>query len=985
MGQYMEFFVLDEEVRRQEQALPALRGQARLHGLTELAWHLRQRDSRRSLVLLEQAHTLWPACPPEALPLLQARALLIQSEIHLLFADLDAAWQDSEAALQLLLADDQPCALADTFYLRGYIASEQGKSEQRDALWQTGLQIASHGADPVRLALVQARVAIRAAYKDPAKAQADWQAPLQPDRHDRFLARRAEAHDFCGLVDSLTGQPGSSIMHLSQAFDLCQQLGNLRRAIVLSCNIGDAFNELNDHQNAAEWLQKGLALARPTGWPRLTGFCLSQMGETLRRLGRLAAAQQFLDDAFAALATLPHSETYAVTVLYQSDVYLDSRAYPQALASFDQLQHLARRLHRGDLEMSAWRGQAEALFHMHQVPAAISAATSALSLAESSLDKKEQISALQVLAMIHGRPQSTKTPGAGTGAGTGAVTGAGAAHAALDCLLRAQQIAAGIDGFLMPPDLLTDLAQAYAATGEHQPALDAAMAANLARTELHHHETDNRVLAMQLTWQVERTRAELAHQRQLAEAESMRASLLQQNSQTLENLGLIGQEITTHLHPQAVFEALYRHVRALLDVYSMDIYLLDADGLALNGQFSMENDQKVAPVSFPLSDSGRSSVLCVRERREILLDVDPVHPDDRLVPGTANTLSRLFAPLMAGAEVMGVMTVQALRRQAYGERERLIFRTLCAYGAIALDNAHAYQELAHTQSALQQSNLALTHSLADLQRTQAQLVQAEKMAALGALVAGVAHEINTPLGTTVMAISGVAAALQQLATSLANSDPMQRDCQTHLDEAHEYLHLAERSAARAAGLVSQFKEIAADFSDEPPSQIDLADFLGALCTDVRARLAEHDHRLTLQVAPGLRLVTGARALAEALSRILSNVADHAFANDYPAGEGRLEVDAVRQSDRGTGTGTGQIMLTLRDNGNGIAAAHLPKLFDPFFTTRSGEGDHAGLGLHVAYNQITQHLQGRIEIASQPGSGTTVTLWLPEQAELKRPN
>jgi diguanylate cyclase (GGDEF)-like protein len=183
--------------------------------------------------------------------------------------------------------------------------------------------------------------------------------------------------------------------------------------------------------------------------------------------------------------------------------------------------------------------------------------------------------------------------------------------------------------------------------------------------------------------------------------------VLQQTSDTLERLGAIGQEITAHLDASAVLKALDRHVHGLLDANHFSVYLFHSDELTLVMAFGVEASKPVPATHVSLSDPSAYSARCVRERREILVDFDEATDNRNTIPGTAPMLSQLFAPLIIGDRVLGVMTIQSPRRHAYGEREQLIFRTLCAYGAIALDNAATYRELEATLNTLSETKAQL--------------------------------------------------------------------------------------------------------------------------------------------------------------------------------------------------------------------------------------------------------------------------------------
>jgi diguanylate cyclase (GGDEF)-like protein len=175
----------------------------------------------------------------------------------------------------------------------------------------------------------------------------------------------------------------------------------------------------------------------------------------------------------------------------------------------------------------------------------------------------------------------------------------------------------------------------------------------------------------------------------------------------LEHLSAVGQEITTHLDAAAVFRTLDRHVHGLLDATHFSIFLLEGEGLILRCAFGIEAGKSLPPTRYSIDDPHANSARCVRERREILVATVPGEHTPSLIPGTLETRSLLFAPLLVGERVLGVMTVQSLRDNAYGERERLIFRTLCSYGAIALDNAAAYRQVAATLKTLSSTQAQL--------------------------------------------------------------------------------------------------------------------------------------------------------------------------------------------------------------------------------------------------------------------------------------
>lgn len=420
---------------------------------------------------------------------------------------------------------------------------------------------------------------------------------------------------------------------------------------------------------------------------------------------------------------------------------------------------------------------------------------------------------------------------------------------------------------------------------------------------------------------------------------------LAQTADTLRLMGDVGRDITANLEQGAVFEALHHHVAGLLDVVGMTIYVLNPDQHTLDCCFAREDGKDQPHPKIALDSPSSIAARAVRERNEVLVDNLPEEGAPSHVPGTLVLRTALFAPLIVGQRVLGAMSVQSIHAHAYGERERLIFRTVCAYGAIALSNAQALD------------------ALHDVQR---QLMTQEKMASLGGLVSGVAHEVNTPLGNALIAISGTIDIWQRQKKLLQGSGVSLAQLQQMTDEGLEYAELAHATARRAVEMVNSFKAIATNSGADQFYDVKLDQYLPEVVALVRTALEHSGRSIRIEVEAGLVVRLVPEALTEALARILSNVLSHAFSAD----EGGVVIIRARRD------GETHVLIEVCDDGQGISPQDLPKVFDPFFTTKSGVAGHVGLGLHIAYNHITQRLHGTISIASEPGKGTTVSVRLP---------
>jgi predicted ATPase/GAF domain-containing protein/two-component sensor histidine kinase len=420
---------------------------------------------------------------------------------------------------------------------------------------------------------------------------------------------------------------------------------------------------------------------------------------------------------------------------------------------------------------------------------------------------------------------------------------------------------------------------------------------------------------------------------------------------TLRQLGDIGREITANLDADIVFQSLYMYMGGLLDASVMTIYRMNPATSTLDGVFGRDAGEVIPIRNVALDSPTSNAARAVRERQELLLHYGP---QDELpqIPGTRQVCTALFSPLIVDDRVLGVMSVQSIQQNAYGERECLIFRTLSAYGAIAMANATA---------------------IAALRQAQNQLVQQEKMASLGGLVAGIAHEINTPLGTALVAISGVEAVWQSLQKAISKGSLSKSVLESSTSEGIEYTALALKTATRTAELIALFKTVSVNTANDRVVAVDLADYLEEISSLVRTQLLQNGCQLEVIAPVGLIIQTVLEALTEALSRVLVNVLNHAFA-DGRTGTLRLgaQVDEANGGD--------EVVITVSDNGSGIAPEALPKVFDPFFTTKNRMHGHVGLGLHVAYNHVMERLKGGINITSKVGEGTTVTIRLKKNRQ-----
>ncbi len=284
-------------------------------------------------------------------------------------------------------------------------------------------------------------------------------------------------------------------------------------------------------------------------------------------------------------------------------------------------------------------------------------------------------------------------------------------------------------------------------------------------------------------------------------------------------------------------------------------------------------------------------------------------------------------------------------------------------------NEELDQRVSARTADLTEANESLNITIDELHMAESQLVQSEKLAALGGLVAGVAHEINTPLGIGVTAASHLEHETQRFNRKLQAGVDDPAAFEQYRQVALETSQLILRNLRRADRLVRSFKQVAVDQVSEARRRIDLGAYIEEIMLSLKPALKKTGHVVEQDTTTGLWMDTYPGALYQVISNLTMNSVQHAF---EPGQSGTIRIHARRQGE--------QVVIEYSDNGRGMDAETRRRLFEPFFTTRRGSGG-SGLGMHIAWNLTSQILGGEIECASAPGRGVIFTLRLPLSSPL----
>ena len=339
--------------------------------------------------------------------------------------------------------------------------------------------------------------------------------------------------------------------------------------------------------------------------------------------------------------------------------------------------------------------------------------------------------------------------------------------------------------------------------------------------------------------------------------------------------------------------------------------------------------------------------------------VQQAYPEDRLL-GEMGAQSYVGIP-MVDTEGKSLGILVALDRRVIDADKHLL-----ALSLLSIFAARCAAELQHQdrEAALELKVLERTE---ELRHATAALVEREKLAALGSLVAGVAHEVNTPLGIAVTAASGLEDFARSMLDRLGAEKVSRSELQALARRLADAAGLVSANLARAAALVGNFKTLAVDQGSEQAMRLDLVDYLQGVLRAHQPVLKTARVELALDLPEHLPVRMAGGRFSQIISNLLINAVTHAF-------EGEPTPHLLRIALREDGA---MVELRLRDNGRGVAPEVRSRLFEPFFTTRRGSGG-SGLGLHIVQT-LVQRMGGELRLDEAPGPGLGFIIRLPREA------
>jgi len=277
-----------------------------------------------------------------------------------------------------------------------------------------------------------------------------------------------------------------------------------------------------------------------------------------------------------------------------------------------------------------------------------------------------------------------------------------------------------------------------------------------------------------------------------------------------------------------------------------------------------------------------------------------------------------------------------------------------------------YEKLLETRThELESRNKEIQDTMSALKTMQEQLILQEKMASLGGLVAGVAHEINTPIGIGVTAVSHLRLKTKEVLKMYEDQDMGQEDLENYFNVCKEAVEMISSNLNRASDLIKSFKRVAVDQSNEEKGTFRIKEYLDEILLSLRPKLKTTTHHINISCSKDYQLSSYPGGFSQIFTNLIMNSLDHGFQSIE---NGKIDIDVTLEDEI--------FCLKYSDNGKGIPKKSLKKIFDPFFTTKRGQGG-TGLGLHIIYNTVTQQLGGTIQCESEIEKHTTFHIRLPK--------
>ena len=769
----------------------------------------------------------------------------------------------------------------------------------------------------------------------------------------------------------------TALTHSVQALDMFVQLGEKSGEAQAYISIGAIYYYMGDYERGLDYFLKGLRQNEEIGNKEAQAYALNGAGYIYSTLGDNKKGIEFLQRALTLSKEVSVSQDLQPRVLesmatvYLNDEQMD-KAYETYLECLQLSEQSSQKLMKGD----ALFGIGHLFLRQNRLNDSKKYFLQSLSNSRETGNKVGEADCLLhlgKLSFLQEDPEQAK-----------------------EYLLESLKVAEDIKAKAIIYKAHEALAELYESKKEIQSFVKHFKLYHKYKSEVFKDEQETKQKYLNIQYEMEKLQKEaeinqltnVVMKEKNAELEK-KTGELEQSYNTVSVLSQIGKEITSTLNLDTILNTVYEKVNELMDASIFGIGIYNTENETISYRLAIEKGVRYQPYQRTMENKNQFPVWCIENQKEIFInDVRKeyshyisqyIEETGTLEDGTLSTLplSFIYLPLMIKGKVFGLITVQSYNKDAYSHHHLDILKTLASYTSAALYNARSYETLQNT--------------LNELKLTQEQLVQSEKMASLGELTAGIAHEIQNPLNFVNNFSEVNTELIDEMKLEIENGK---------LGEAKEIADDIKSNQAKITHHGKRAGEIVKGMlqHSRTSSGIKEPTDINALA-DEYLRLAYHGLRAkdksfnATMITDFDETIGKINIIPQDIGRVILNLINNAFyAAPLPPQGGfsdpdykhvptvwvstkRINSPSGSQAERREGTEFGgKVEIKVKDNGPGISQKILDKIFQPFFTTKpTGQG--TGLGLSLSYDIVKAH-GGELKVETKEGEGSEFIIQLP---------
>ena len=438
----------------------------------------------------------------------------------------------------------------------------------------------------------------------------------------------------------------------------------------------------------------------------------------------------------------------------------------------------------------------------------------------------------------------------------------------------------------------------------------------------------------------------------------------------------ISELVNQNSSPKVLYKKVHQTISEIMEIKNIAIALYDESKQIITFDYIVDEVDGNAFVgkSIPLGPS-LTSYLIQSKQPQILSKQDITQLQKAgHIESTLGTISESWigVPFIDNGSIYGALIVQSYESCTLYSNEDLKLLTFVAahitnviiHKLFYLDQQIVKQELQQKINLIEQQNSQLEMTMVQLKDTQKELVQKEKMASLGNLMAGVAHEINTPLGVCVTGITNLSHIHKEIEVLFQKDQLNAQGLTNFLEDVGDNCKIIESNCLRAAELINSFKKMAVDQSSSDVRSLDVRQYIVEVLHSLKPMFKALPHEVNIECEGIVVIDSVAGALAQVFTNLIQNTLTHAFQANK---KGNITISIRKVGE--------EAEIIYRDDGLGMNKEQLKHLFEPFYTTKRNQGG-SGLGAHLIYNLVTTTLQGKVSVKSKVNQGVVYTLLLP---------